>query len=121
MVDEVVEYVINSLIKEDYIDCDALSEIIKKLASVRKAASNDWETLKKENSKENNKRKAEEAKKYIILLKKGDTVSFDENGKVITGVVGEQKYGAKTLHLIVDDKNKYIKYHKVIIPEGFKI
>ena len=121
MVDEAVEYVINSLIKEDHIDCDVLGEIIKKLTSVRKAASNDWETLKKENSKENNKRKAEEAKKYIVSLKKGDTVSFDENGKVMLGIVSEQKYGAKTLHLIVDDKNKYIKYHKVIIPEEFKI
>lgn len=120
MVDEIVEYVINSLIQEDYIDCDSLGEIIKKLTSVRKAASNDWETLKKETSKEDNKKKAEEAKKYIITLKRGDTVSFVENGEIITGTVGEQKHGAKTLHLIVDDRNKYVKYHKVIIPEDFK-
>lgn len=121
MIDEIVEHVINSLVQEDYIDCDALGEIIKKLTSVRKAASNDWETLKKENSKENNKKKAEDAKAYIVTLKRGDTVSFIENGETITGIVGEQKYGAKTLHLIVDDRNKYVKYHKVVIPEEFKI
>lgn len=127
---DVAELTTISATKNEHIDCDFLRDVIMAVQAVKKTAKLDFEEAKKEIQKANKKVLAEKGKAYWETLKIGDTISWQSTGKILTGIVGENKKGSKTAHCLLNEiptdskaKNpkldRYVKYEKIIIPEEF--
>ena len=117
--------------KNEHIDCDFLRDVIMAVQAVKKTAKLDFEEAKKELQKANKEILAEKGRAYWSTLKVGDTISWQSTGKILTGVVGENKKNSKTAHCLLNEIpsnskaqnpkfDRYVKYEKLIIPEDFK-
>lgn len=125
---DVAELATLAATKNEHIDCDFLRDVIMAVQAVKKTAKLDFEEAKKEIQKANKEALAEKGKAYWETLKVGDTISWQSTGKILTGVVGENKKGSKTAHCLLNEipadskaKNpkldRYVKYEKLIVPK----
>lgn len=130
---ELTNVVVAATTKKDVIDCDMLQEIITALQSVKKTAKEEFAAMKKEADTEAKNKLAERGKAYFETLQVGSPISWVKaDGSVITGTVGEQKKGAKTAHVILNEipasttsKNpkpdRYAKFNAIVVPEDFEM
>lgn len=118
--------------KDDIINCDTLQEVITGLQGVKKTAKEEFAAMKKEIDNASKAELAARAMAYVASLKPGSPISWVKaDGTVMTGTLGEQKKGAKTAHVILDEipantsaKNpkpdRYAKFHSIVVPEDFE-
>lgn len=130
---EMTNLVVAATTKDDIINCDRLQEIITGLQGVKKTAKEEYDAMKKELETSNKEILAARGKAYFDTLKPGDPISWVmSTGAVMNGVVGEQKKGAKTAHVLLNEipekttaKNpkldRYAKFHSIVVPEEFSI
>ena len=119
--------------KDDVINCDTLQEIITGLQGVKKTAKEEFAAMKKEIDNASKAELAARAMAYVASLSVGSPISWVKaDGTVMTGTLGEQKKGAKTAHVILDEipantsaKNpkpdRYAKFHSIVVPEDFEM
>ena len=117
--------------KDDVINCDTLQEVITGLQGVKKTAKEEFKAMKKEIDDAAKDKLAERGRAYFATLNVGDPISWIKaDGKVVFGTVGEQKKGAKTAHVLLNEipenttaKNpkldRYAKFHSIVVPEDF--
>lgn len=118
--------------KDDIINCDTLQEVITGLQGVKKTAKEEFAAMKKEIDNASKAELAARAMAYVASLEPGSPISWVKaDGTVMTGTLGEQKKGAKTAHVILDEipantsaKNpkpdRYAKFHSIVVPEDFE-
>ena len=119
--------------KDDIINCDTLQEVITGLQSVKKTAKEEFAAMKKEMDNASKAELAARAMAYVATLKPGSPISWVKaDGTVMTGTLGVQKKGTKTVHVILDEipasssaKNpkpdRYAKFHSIVVPEDFEM
>ena len=128
--EELVNLVILSVTKDEHINCDTLQEVISGLQATKKTAKADFEAVKKELAAADKAVLAERAKAYLKTLNVGDPISWIANNEVQYGTVGEQKKGAATAHLILNEipanskakdpkPDRHVKWEKIQVPEDF--
>ena len=128
--EELTNIVVQASTKDEHINCDTLREVISGINSVKKTAKDDFEQVKKDLVKADKAVLAARAQEYLATLKVGDPISWIANDEVQNGTVGEQKKGAKTAHLILNEipanskakepkADRYVKYEKIQVPAEF--
>ena len=130
---DITNLVVAATTKDDVINCDTLQEVITGLQGVKKTAKEEFAAMKKEMDNASKAELAARAMAYVATLKPGSPISWVKaDGSVMTGTLGEQKKGAKTAHVILDEipantsaKNpkpdRYAKFHSIVVPEDFEM
>ena len=110
-----------------------MQEVITGLQSVKKTAKEEFAAMKKEMDNASKAELAARAMAYVATLKPGTPISWvKSDGTVMTGTLGVQKKGTKTVHVILDEipantsaKNpkpdRYAKFHSIVVPEDFEM
>lgn len=128
---DLTNIVVAATTKDDVINCDNLQEVITALQGVKKTAKEEFAAMKKELDTEAKEKLAARARAYIATLPVGSPISWVKaDGQMVTGTLGEQKKGAKTAHVILDEipanstakspkPDRYAKFHSIVVPEDF--
>ena len=127
---DLVNLVIVATVSNDVINCNTISEVIKGLQSVKKAAMQDFKDAQSEQLKADKKIIADKVKEWFFTLKVGEPISWHDSKTLtpIFGTVGEQKKDAKRAHVILNEipsntksKNpradRYIPFENLFMPK----
>ena len=90
-------------------DYAALKEVVSALSEIKKGAKAIADEQAKANKAADKEVAIASGKEFAKTLKVGDRVRYNTSKGIVEATVGEQKDGAKTLHVILDE-----------IPEGSK-
>ena len=128
---EIVTQVIAGLTAEDGTFNHAeFKEVMKALCDERHNRMADREKWEKENKTAQVADKAARGLAYLKTLNTGAAIQWESNGEIQNGTVGEQKKGAKTAHLVLNEipanskakepkADRYVKYEKIVVPADF--
>ena len=103
-------------------DYAALKEVVSALSEIKKGAKAIADEQAKANKAADKEVAIASGKEFAKTLKVGDRVRYNTSKGIVEATVGEQKDGAKTLHVILDEipegskkADRYVGFDKLII------
>ena len=103
-------------------DYTSLKEVVAALNEIKRGAKAVADEQAKANKLANKEVAIASGKKFASSLSAGDRVRYNTSKGIVEATVGEQKEGAKTLHVILDEipegskkADRYIGFDKLII------
>ena len=102
-------------------DYTALKEVVAALTEIKRGAKAVADEQAKANKAADKEVAIASGKEFAKTLKVGDRVRYNTSKGIVEATVGEQKDGAKTLHVILDEipegskkADRYIGFDKLI-------
>ncbi len=103
-------------------DYAALKEVVSALSEIKKGAKAIADEQTKANKAADKEVAIANGKEFASTLSVGDRVRYNTSNGIVEATVGEQKEGAKTLHVILDEipegskkADRYVGFDKLII------
>ena len=103
-------------------DYTALKEVVTALSEIKKGAKAIADEQAKANKAADKEVAIANGKEFASTLSVGDRVRYNTSNGIVEATVGEQKEGAKTLHVILDEipegskkADRYVGFDKLII------
>ena len=103
-------------------DYAALKEVVSALSEIKKGAKAIADEQAKANKAADKEVAIANGKEFASTLSVGDRVRYNTSNGIVEATVGEQKEGAKTLHVILDEipegskkADRYVGFDKLII------
>ena len=103
-------------------DYAALKEVVSALSEIKKGAKVVADEQAKANKAAGKEVAIANGKEFASTLSVGDRVRYNTSNGIVEATVGEQKEGAKTLHVILDEipegskkADRYVGFDKLII------
>ena len=103
-------------------DYTALKEVVTALSEIKKCAKAVADEQAKANKAADKEVAIANGKEFASTLSVGDRVRYNTSNGIVEATVGEQKEGAKTLHVILDEipegskkADRYVGFDKLII------
>ena len=103
-------------------DYAALKEVVSALSEIKKGAKAIADEQAKANKAADKEVAIANGKEFASTLSVGDRVRYNTSNGIVEATVGEQKDGAKTLHVILDEipegskkADRYVGFDKLII------
>ena len=103
-------------------DYAALKEVVSALSEIKKGAKAIADEQAKANKAADKEVAIANGKEFANTLSVGDRVRYNTSNGIVEATVGEQKEGAKTLHVILDEipegskkADRYVGFDKLII------
>ena len=103
-------------------DYAALKEVVSALSEIKKGAKAIADQQAKANKAADKEVAIANGKEFANTLSVGDRVRYNTSNGIVEATVGEQKEGAKTLHVILDEipegskkADRYVGFDKLII------
>ena len=103
-------------------DYAALKEVVSALSEIKKGAKAIADEQAKANKAADKEVAIANGKEFASTLNVGDRVRYNTSNGIVEATVGEQKEGAKTLHVILDEipegskkADRYVGFDKLII------
>ena len=103
-------------------DYTALKEVVAALTEIKRGAKAVADEQAKADKLANKEVAIASGKEFASSLNVGDRVRYNTSNGIVEATVGEQKEGAKTLHVILDEipegskkADRYIGFDKLII------
>ncbi len=102
-------------------DYTSLKEVVAALTEIKRGAKAVADEQSKANKAADKEVAIASGKEFAKTLKVGDRVRYNTSKGIVEATVGEQKEGAKTLHVILDEipegskkADRYIGFDKLI-------
>ena len=103
-------------------DYTSLKEVVSALTEIKRGAKAVADEQAKANKAADKEVAIANGKEFAKTLKVGDRVRYNTSNGIVEATVGEQKEGAKTLHVILDEipegskkADRYVGFDKLII------
>ena len=103
-------------------DYTALKEVVTALSEIKKGAKAIADEQAKANKAADKEVAIANGKEFASTLSVGDRVRYNTSNGIVEATVGEQKEGAKTLHVVLDEipegskkADRYVGFDKLII------
>ena len=121
---EIAKQVIDLATVDGNFDFDLFKDTIDVLVKERVTRKEAGKEAAKAAREAEQNAKGKLGKAYFATLKEGDKISWTmADGTVVEGMVGKQKDGAKTAHLLKNEYEKkpdaYVPFYKINVPVDF--